>query len=418
MTARDEHALAVLFRQESGRLVASLTRFFGVGNLHLAEDVAQETLVAALETWSREFPPNPRAWLFHVAKNRARDVVRRQRVRRGNDDPVDPDDLAADPMREQDGDADVLRMMFSCCHPSLTEDTQTALILRLVCGFGTNEVALAFFSEPAAMEKRLVRAKKVLADEGRLFEPTLHDEARERAAAVMQAVYLMFDAGYHSAVAAEVVRLDVASEAIRLALLLANSRATTGPAAHALAALTCLHGARIPARSVAAGGNHTLVPLEEQNRAHWDAELMKLGMSHLSESASGAALTVFHLEAGIAAQHVVAASVEMTHWAEIVRLYDLLYAKKPTPVVALSRAIARSRIFGPESGLEEILGLEGRERLDAYPFYWAALGDLAIRQGKKDRAAEWLERGLACARTDAERDLFLRRIHSVAASKG
>ena len=236
-------------------------------------------------------------------------------------------------------------MMFSCCHPALTEDTQTALILRLVCGFGTNEVALAFFSEPSAMEKRLVRAKKVLADEGRLFEPTTHAEARERAAAVMQAVYLMFDAGYHSAVAPEVVRLDVASEAIRLAVLLADSRATTGPAAHALAALTCLHGARIPARM----SPHALVPLEEQDRAAWDGDLVRLGMTHLSASASGSELTVFHLEAGIAAQHAAASSVETTDWQEITRLYDFLYAKKPTPVVALSRAIARSRVLGAQA---------------------------------------------------------------------
>ena len=406
MTARDEHALSVLFRQESGRLVATLTRFFGVGDLALAEDVAQETLVSALQAWSQGLPPDPRAWLFHVAKNKARDVLRRRRVRRGVDDTLDPEDLMAEPSAADDVDADVLRMMFSCCHPALTEDTQTALILRLACGFGTNEVALAFFSEPSAMEKRLVRAKKVLADEGRLFEPTTHAEARERASAVMQAVYLMFDAGYHSAVAPEVVRLDVASEAIRLALLLAEARATSGPAAHALAALTCLHGARIPSRM----SPHALVPLEEQDRAAWDGELVRLGMRHLADSASGAELTVFHLEAGIAAQHAVASSVETTDWAEITRLYELLHTKKPSPVVALSRAIARSRVLGAETGLEEILHLDGRERLDAYPFYWAALGDLALRQGERDKAAVWLQRGLACARTEAERDLFLRRI--------
>jgi RNA polymerase sigma factor (sigma-70 family) len=406
MTARDEHALAVLFRQESGRLVATLTRFFGVGDLALAEDVAQETLVVALQAWSQGLPPDPRAWLFHVAKNRARDMMRRRRVRRGVDDTLDPDALAVEPTADEDVDGDVLRMMFSCCHPALTRDTQTALILRLVCGFGTNEVALAFFSEPSAMEKRLVRAKKVLADEGRLFEPTTHAEARERAAAVMQAVYLMFDAGYHSAVAPEVVRLDVASEAIRLAPLLADSRATTGPAAHALAALTCLHGARIPARV----SPHALVPLEAQDRAAWDRELVRLGMKHLAASASGSALTVFHLEAGIAAQHAMASSVETTDWTEITRLYELLFAKKPTPVVALSRAIARARLLGPRAGLDEILGLEGRERLDAYPFYWAALGDLALRLGERTRASEWLTRGLACARTELERELFLRRI--------
>jgi RNA polymerase sigma-70 factor (ECF subfamily) len=403
---RDEHALAVLFRQESGRLVAHLTRFFGVRDLATAEDVAQETLFAALQSWREGLPAEPTAWLFTVAKNRARDVLRRRSVRRGNGEvALDSDELAHEPP-DDDADGDLLRMMFSCCHPSLTEDTQTALILRLVCGFGTAEVAQAFFSDPRAMEKRLGRAKKVLADEGRLFDVTTREEAHERRAAVMNAVYLMFDAGYHSSVAPEVVRSDVAAEAIRLATLLAESRATTGPAVHALAALTCLHGARLPARF--AGG--VLVPLEEQDRSAWDGQLVALGMQHLAASATGGELTVFHLEAGIAAQHAAAASVDTTSWAEVARLYDLLYARKSTPVVALSRAIARARVLGPQSGIAEVLALEGRERLDAYPFYWAALGDLAMRAGDLPAARTWLARGLTTARTEGERDMFLRRL--------
>jgi RNA polymerase sigma factor (sigma-70 family) len=406
MTPRDEHALAVLFRQESGRLVAYLARFFGVRDLATAEDVAQETLFAALQSWSEGLPAQPTAWLFTVAKNRARDVLRRRSVRRGNGAiALDSDELTEEPPNEDAG-GDLLRLMFSCCHPSLTEDTQTALILRLVCGFGTEEVAHAFFSDPRAMEKRIVRAKKVLADEGQLFDVTTQKEVHERQAAVMNAVYLMFDAGYHSSVAPEVVRADVAAEAIRLALMLAESRTTAGPSAHALAALTCLHGARLQAR-FAAG---VLVPLEEQDRAAWDAHLVAMGMQHLAASATGGELTVYHLEAGIAAQHVAAACVETTNWREITRLYDLLYARKATPVVALSRAIARARVHGPQSGIAEVLALEGRERLDAYPFYWAALGDLALRAGDVDAARNWLLRGLTTARTDAEREMFLRRL--------
>lgn len=406
MSPRDEHALAVLFRQESGRLVAYLTRFFGVRDLATAEDVAQETLLAALQSWRHGLPEQPTAWLFTVAKNRARDVLRRRGVRRGQGEVELESEELAKTTSPDDPDEDLLRMMFSCCHPSLTEDTQTALILRLVCGFGTAEVAQAFFSDPRAMERRLGRAKKVLADEGRLFDVTTREEAHERRAAVMNAVYLMFDAGYHSSVAPEVVRSDVAAEAIRLATLLAESRATTAPVAHALAALTCLHGARLPARL--AGG--ALVPLEEQDRSAWDGRLVALGMEHLAASATGAELTVFHIEAGIAAQHAAAASVETTSWQEVSRLYDLLHARKPTPVVALSRAIARARVHGPSIGIAEVLALEGRERLDGYPFYWAALGDLAMRAGETTSARTWFLRGLTTARTEAERDMFLRRL--------
>ncbi|HEX7666095.1 MAG TPA: sigma-70 family RNA polymerase sigma factor [Polyangiaceae bacterium] len=410
MTTSDEHALAVLFRQESGRLVAYLTRFFGVHSLDLAEDVAQETLVAALNAWTHGLPPDPAAWLFRVAKNRARDVLRRQRVRRGNGEiEIDSDELAVDPA-DGDPDEDLLAMMFCCCHPRLTDDTQTMLILRLVCGFGTSEVALAFFSDPSATEKRLVRAKKTVADEGRLFDEWAAAETRERRAAVMQAIYLMFDAGYHSAVAPEVVRLDIAADAIRLAELFAASRWTTGPDAHALAALTCLHGARLPARLSA----NALRPLEEQDRSTWDSTLLERGMKHLADSANGTELTALHLEAGIAAQHAMASSVETTDWREIARLYDLLYGRKPTPVVALNRAIARSRVVGPRDGIEEVLAIEGRERLDAYPFYWATLGDLALRDGDRSRAHEWLSRGLATARTELERDVFLRRLRDCA----
>lgn len=407
MTPRDEHALSVLFRQESGRLVAYLTRFFGVHDLATAEDVAQESLVAAVQSWSDGLPADPSGWLFAVAKNRARDVLRRRAVRRGNGEvSLDSGELTHAPIDDGDEDEDLLRMMFSCCHPSLTEDTQTALILRLVCGFATAEIARAFFSEPGAMEKRLVRAKRTLADEGCLFEVTTREEARERLGAVMNAVYLMFDAGYHSSVAPEVVQADVAAEAIRLALLLATSRATRGPEPHALAALTCLHGARLPAR-FAAGA---IVPLEDQDRSAWDTDLVARGMQHLADSATGPDLTAFHIEAGIAAQHATARSVETTNWREVARLYDLLHARKPTPVVALSRAIARARVDGPRAGIAEVLALEGRDRLDGYPFYWAALGDLAIRASDRAAARSWLSRGLTTARTEGEREMFLRRL--------
>jgi len=407
MTASDEHALTVLFRQESGRLVAYLARMFGAHDLQTAEDVVQDTLFTALQAWRQGLPPDPAAWLFTVARRRALDVLRRRKVRHGHGQvSLESAELAAP--ADDDPTEDLLRMMFSCCHPSLTDDTQTALILHLVCGFGSVEVARAFFVEPGAMEKRLSRAKNVLAAEGALCEVATPEETRKRLSAVMQAIYLMFDAGYHGSLAPEPVQLDVAADAIRIADLLAESRATSTPAAHALAALTCLHGARLPARFA----RGALVPLDEQDRATWDPELVALGMRHLAASATGSDLTVFHLEAGIAAQHAAASSIDTTDWPEIVRLYGLLYQRKHTPVVALSYLIARARLHGPKQGIAELLALEGKERLERYPFYWAALGDLAFRAGDTDSAQGWLMRGLASARTDGERAMFTRRIAS------
>jgi RNA polymerase sigma-70 factor (ECF subfamily) len=203
------------------------------------------------------------------------------------------------------------------------------------------------------------------------------------------------------------MRADICADAIRLARLLAEDRAASSPEVHALVALMCLHAARMPARIDDSG---SLVPLEEQDRRLWDADLVALGMRHLGASADGGALTAYHLEAGIAAQHAMAPSLRETPWAEIVRLYDLLYARKTTPVVALGRAIARAEIAGTRAGIEEILAIPQRERLESYPFFWAALGDLALRGGEPERARPWLERGYLTARNDAERAVFLRRI--------
>jgi RNA polymerase sigma-70 factor (ECF subfamily) len=415
MVTEAEVVLATLFRRQAGRMMGALVRMLGVQRVDLAEDIVQETLLAALQAWRLEMPRDPEGWLYAVMRNRVRDAIRRDRVRTRvvtgeplDDALEDTGTLDPDPSPSaEDERGDLLRMMFSCCHPSLSEDGQTALILRLVCGFGIGEVAHAFLADEGAMERRLARAKAVLATEGALFELSTPEQARERLPAVLTALYLMFDAGYHGSATPEPMRADICAEAIRLARLLADDRAATCPEVHALVALMCLHAARMPSR-VDAGGS--LVALEKQDRALWDADLVALGMQHLGTSASGDELTPYHLEAGIAAQHVMAPSVRETPWDEIVRLYDLLYARKPTPVVALGRAIARAAIAGPRAGIDEVLAIEQRAKLESYPFFWAALGDLALRDGDALRARPWLERGYLTARNDAERAMFMRRL--------
>lgn len=400
--------LATLFRRQSGRMTAALVRMLGVRRIDQAEDIVQETLLAALQAWHTELPRDPEAWLFAVMRNRARDVLRRERVRtRVLDADTSPEETGVEAEETVDESADLLRMMFSCCHPALTDDGWTALILRLVCGFGTREVACAFLSDQAAMEKRLVRAKRVIADDGRLFEVSTREQARERMPAVLTAIYLTFDAGYHGSVVPEPVRADLCADAIRLATLLAASPATATAEVDALLALMYLHASRMPARLDAAGA---LVPLEHQDRSRWDAELVARGMEHLGASARGGELTAYHLEAGIAAVHAMSPSVEATPWGQISDLYDRLYARKPTPVVALGRAIARAQIEGPARGIDAILAIPGRERLEDYPFYWAALGDLALRAGDHGRAVGWFRRGTKAARNDAERAMFERRV--------
>jgi len=400
--------LATLFRRQSGRMTAALVRMLGVRRLDQAEDIVQDTLLAALQAWHTELPRDPEGWLFAVMRNRFRDALRRERVRtRVLDAGTSPEETEAEAEETTDESADLLRMMFSCCHPALTDDGRTALILRLVCGFGTGEVACAFLADRTAMEKRLARAKRVIADDGQLFEVSTPEQARERMPAVLTALYLTFDAGYHGSVVPEPVRAELCADAIRLATLLAASPATATAEVDALLALMYLHAARMPARLDAAGA---LVPLERQDRSRWDRDLIARGMERLGASARGGELTTYHLEAGIAAIHAMSPSVEATPWSKISDLYDRLYARKPTAVVALGRAIARAQIDGPARGIDAILAIPGRERLEDYPFYWAALGDLSLRAGDRGRALGWFQRGTKSARNDAERAMFARRV--------
>jgi predicted RNA polymerase sigma factor len=403
----DEH----LFRRESGRLVAALTRIFGVHNLALAEDVAQDAFCRALEVWkARGVPENPSAWLMTTAKHRALDVLRRERTARafapelgrladggwsaGVDEAFD-----AHAVRDEQ-----LRMMFSCCDPRLAEEVQVALVLNVLCGFGAAEVAAAFLTGRAAAEKRIARGKKALARSRRLFDLADADFA-PRLAAVRRALYLLFNEGYHGASAA--VRAELCGEAMRLVALLCEHPPAATPTTHALAALMCLHAARLPARLDAAG---ELSPFAAQDRSRWDARLVAEGLARLEASAAGTAVTAYHVEAAIAAAHASAPSVAATDWGTVVALYDRLMAVAPSPVVALNRAIAVAERDGAEQGLAAMRAIAGRERLAAYPFYPAAMGELELRRGEAARARAHFRAALAVARNGAERRFLERRL--------
>src|SRR3989449_7072728 len=278
----DEH----LFRRESGRMIAALTRIFGVHNLALAEDVVQDAFCRALEVWKvRGIPENPAAWLMTTAKNRALDVIRRERTARTfapemgrlletewTIAPVVDEAFAAPTIRDEQ-----LRMMFSCCHPRLPEDAQVALVLNILCGFGANEIANAFLTGRAAIEKRISRGQKVLASAKRLFD--LSDaEFTARLSAVRRALYLLFNDGYHGASGESAVRVELCTEAMRLTVLLREYPPAATPETNALASLMCLHAARLPARLDSAGD---LNPLLDQDRSRWDGRLVAQGLALL-----------------------------------------------------------------------------------------------------------------------------------------
>jgi RNA polymerase sigma factor (sigma-70 family) len=409
-----------LFRRESGRLVAALTRVFGVHNLALAEDVVQDALCRALEVWKlRGMPDNPSAWLMTTAKNQAVDVLRRERTARTfapelgrlleSEWTFRPTvDEAFGPHAIRD---DELRMMFSCVNPRLPEEAQVALILHILCGFSISEIANAFLSGEAAIEKRISRAKKVLAGSKTLFELRGSEDFRSRLSSVQRALYLLFNEGYHGSSTESVVRVELCREAMRLAALLRDHALAATPATNALLALMCLHAARLPSRIDESGG---LSLLPDQDRSQWDSGLIQEGQCLLEEAATGDELSEYHLEAAIAWCHATAPTARDTDWSQVVSLYDTLMKIRPTPVVALNRAIAIGQREGAEQGLKELQSIAGRERLQSYPFYPIALGEFEFQCGRPALAHKHFAAALTLARNPMELRFIEQRISACA----
>jgi RNA polymerase sigma factor (sigma-70 family) len=393
-----------------------------VHNLALAEDVVQDALCRALELWKvRGVPSNPSAWLMTTARNRALDIVRRERRARAFAPelgrlletewtlaPVVDEAFAPQAIRDEQ-----LRMMFSCCHARLAEEVQLALILNILCGFGAAEIAGAFLTSRAAVEKRIARGKQTLAGAKRLFD-LASAEFVARLDTVRHALYLLFNEGYHGASAETPVRAELCDEALRLTLLLREHPPAATPTTDALAALMCLHAARLPARIDPAGD---LSPLEEQDRSRWDARLIDQGLALLERSAAGSEVSAYHVEAAIAAAHAAARTLAETDWSAIVSLYDRLMALAPSPVVALNRAVAIGERDGPERGLEALRKIPG-ERLASYPFYPAARGELERRRGNARAARQYVAEALRLARNGAERRFLEKRLASLSVPLG
>jgi RNA polymerase sigma-70 factor (ECF subfamily) len=302
---------------------------------------------------------------------------------------------------------DELRMMFSCCSPRLSEEAQVALILHILCGFSVDEIASAFVSSHASIEKRIMRSKKVLAGSKKLFDIAGAPDFGRRLPAVQRALYLLFNEGYHGASSEKAVRVELCQEAMRLASMLLRNRLAATPSTYALAALMSLNAARLPARLDFSGN---LTVLADQDRSQFDQALAEEGLRLLERAATGPDLTDYHVEAAIAWVHTSAQRTEDTDWATIISLYDKLMAIRPSPIVALNRAIAIAQREGPQRGLDEIHAIQDSERLANYPFYHAALGELEIGSGHLEDAREHFAVALKLARNPMERSFFEHRI--------
>lgn len=381
------------FRHEAGRLHGVLTRMLGPQNLSLVEDVTQEALLRALKTWSiGGHPPNPSAWITKVAKNLALDALRHRRMAGGKEDAlithfeqVLPEARPSpEPDPEEDIRDDTLRLMFVCCHPVVKPDAQVILALKVLCGFSPAEIAHAFFSSEAAIAKQLTRTKQRIREAGVGFELPEKGELSERVDRVLATLYLLFNEGYKATSGEHLMREELCREAIRLTTLLVEHPAGRTPPAHALLALMLLCAARFPARLDDEG---VLLPLQAQDRTKWDDELIKRGLRHLAESAQGEEVSEYHLESGIAACHCTAPDYASTDWERIRHLYDILASIKPSPVIALNRAVAIAHVEGEQSALDALEGMPDRARLESHHLLHAVRGELFHRLGRHATAA-------------------------------
>lgn len=409
-TTRAGQVAGHFFRHEGARLTATLTAHLGTHRLQLAEDVVQEALVRALQTWPyRGVPENPAAWLTQTAKNLALDFLRREQRWQEKEDGIAQAHarwLAAPASPEEGIADDRLRMMFVCCHPQLSAESQTALALRTLCGFSAGEIASAFLCGEAAIEKRLVRARQRIRDLALPFAVPEPQELPARLSGVLGTLYLLFNEGYKASSGDRLVREDLCHEAIRLALLLAENAATCRPATHALLALMLLNAARLPARSDDHGN---LLRLREQDRTAWNQAMIQRGIHYLSLAATGDTLSEYHLQAGIAACHSTAPDDASTDWPRILNLYDRLVALTDSPIVALNRAVALARVHGPRAGLESVAEICGLEK---YHLFHATRGTLAAELGNFADAAAHFRTAESLAELASEKAFLARQIRA------
>jgi RNA polymerase sigma factor (sigma-70 family) len=416
--AATHRAIEAVWRIESAKVIAGVARL--VRDVGLAEELAQDALVAALEHWPRDgVPDNPGAWLMATGKNRALDKLRQDglHARKHEELGADLEALQAHVVpdfvdalgaaREDDIGDDLLRLIFTACHPVLSTEARVALTLRLLGGLATPEIARAFLVPEATIQQRVVRAKRTLAEARVPFEVPRAEALGARLASVLEVVYLIFNEGYSATIGDDWMRPALCDEAVRLGRVLAG-RVPNEAEVHGLVALMELQASRTPARTDAQGRP---VLLLEQDRSRWDALLIRRGLAALAHAETlGGAHGPYALQAALAACHARAAHADATDWAQIVALYDALVQVAPSPIVELNRAVAVGMAFGPQAALEIVDQLAAEPQLASYHWLPSVRGDLLAKLGRSPEARAEFERAAAMTRNGRERELLLERV--------
>jgi len=399
-------------REESGRILSTLIRL--LGDFDLAEEMLQEAYAVALQKWPAEgIPANPRSWLISTARHKAIDRLRReQRFERKAEQIAKASEVAAEPESELEEEMvsdDRLRLIFTCCHPSLPLEARVALTLRTVCGITTEEISRAFLIPVATMAQRLVRAKGKIREAGIPYRVPSKEELRDRLDGVLLVVYLIFNEGYLASSGDALIRQELCAEAIRLARVLCGLMPGQAEAL-ALLGLMLLHDSRRDAR---VSGQGELILLEEQDRSLWHAEQIREGTQIVESALHHGAAGMYAVQASIAALHANAKAASETDWAQIAALYDVLFRLHASPVIEVNRAVAVAMAHSIEEGLALLDEIEKREELEEFHLLPAARADLLRRLGRMEEATEAYRRALGLATNDIERRFLMRRLGEI-----
>lgn len=401
-----------LFRHESGKMTAVLSRITGLQNLETAEDIVQDTLLQAMQSWRHAIPENPSAWLYKVARNKAIDHIRRQK--KFNE--ISPryvyllksQESSTDTVNQLFLDDEIqdsqLRMMFACCHPAIPEESQIALTLKTLCGLSVNEIAKAFLTNNETISKRIYRAKEKIKAEKIELDVPAGDDLRERLDAVLRCLYLLFNEGYNSSHPEQLIRENLCEEALRLCHLLTQTPGTNYPRVQALLSLICFQSSRLTARLDDKGN---IIVLKYQDRSKWYRPLIQKGFDYLDAAAEPYEVSPYHLEAAIASLHAAAPSFEATDWKTIYHLYELLYQVHPTPVIAMNKAIASAYSINKQKALEQLQQIKG---LEQHHIYYASIGEIYLELEEKAVAKGYFEKAYKLTDSLTEQQLLLKKI--------
>jgi len=398
-----------LFRHESGKMIAVLSRLLGLNNLETAQDIVQDTLLQAMNSWSyNTIPDNPAGWLHRVAKNKAIDFLRREKKFKE----IGPhyayllqSEYSLSPtvhqlFLENEIEDSQLRMMFACCHPSIPAESQVALTLKTLCGLSVPEIAKAFLTNEETISKRVYRAKEKIKSEKIELEVPVSEELPERLDAVLKSMYLLFNEGYYSSHPENLIREDLCQEAMRLCLLLTQHTLTSYPRCKALLSLMCFQCSRLNARL---DDQKNIILLKHQDRSKWFLPLIQQGFDYLDAAAEPFEVSTYHLEAAIASLHAAAPTFEKTDWASIYHLYEMLYQLQPNPVVAMNKAIASAYAINKQKALDELLQIKG---LENNPLYHASIGEMYFETDQKEEALKWFNKAIGLTSSQSEQQLL------------